>query len=169
MKKEMEEESNGKSREGEGEMKLEDLVCSQEPSLRLKELGVKQESLWWWEVMPDGNGILLSEIDCLKQKINVESAKQATDKYNQVYGNQTIFCSAFTVAELGELLPEEIMYQSSSNHLKLYEYRLSGSWGVDYGDRIDATVYRFFDKKHADARAKMLIYLIEKGLIKINV
>lgn len=29
-------------------MKLENQVCSLELSKRLKELGVKQDSLWWW-------------------------------------------------------------------------------------------------------------------------
>ena len=29
-------------------MKLEDQVSSLKPSKKLKELGVKQESLWWW-------------------------------------------------------------------------------------------------------------------------
>ena len=29
-------------------MKLEDQVCSLELSKRLKELGVKQDSLWYW-------------------------------------------------------------------------------------------------------------------------
>jgi len=35
-------------------MKLEDQVCSLELAKRLKDLGMKQESLWYW--IPNWNG-----------------------------------------------------------------------------------------------------------------
>jgi len=72
-------------------MTLEDQVTSLEISKRLKEFGVKQESLWFW-YEPKGlkvNPSLICDID-----------QDKVDNYE--YSS-----SAFTVAELGELLPSD--------------------------------------------------------------
>jgi hypothetical protein len=37
-------------------MKLEQQVCSLELVKKLKEFGVKQESIWFWEAHADGAG-----------------------------------------------------------------------------------------------------------------
>jgi len=55
-------------------MKLENQVCSLEHAKKLKELGVKQENIWWWVetkdnsyksfVMNEGN-LFSYEKDCI--------------------------------------------------------------------------------------------------------
>ena len=61
-------------------MKLEQHVCSLDLAKRLKELGVKQESLFWW-------GEITKEVHYCK-------------------AGKPLHISAFTVAELGEMLPK---------------------------------------------------------------
>jgi hypothetical protein len=68
-------------------MKLEEQVVSLELARRLKELGVKQESAFYWY-----DGEMLFSRSPLGQA--------------HTY-NETITFSAFTVAELGEILPSE--------------------------------------------------------------
>ena len=115
-------------------MKLEQQVCSLELAKKLKELGVKQESLWWW------------------QKQN------HTDTWNiedmQICAFDEDWYSAFTVAELGEMLPKGIRTDKKVH---------GNEWCVyDYGQAISDTTYHQA-KTEANARAKMVIYLKEKN------
>lgn len=121
-------------------MKLEDQVISLELAKKLKELGVKQESLFVWYVklvIP----VIIYLPTVARNKEDDETA------------------SAFTVAELGEMLP-----------LGFQSYKIpSGNWECDsempkYSQGRDRLVTRDFTE--ADARAKMLIHLIEKGFVK---
>ena len=73
-------------------MKIEDQVCSLELSKKLKELGVKQDSIFYWI-----NGVITD--------INV-SPEQTRNLWYPAH-SYTLY-SAFTVAELGEMLPPSI-------------------------------------------------------------
>lgn len=126
-------------------MKLETQVVSLELAKKLKDLGVKQESLFAW----------------------VGSKHRGEDYFFLVYSDDSQFggvypretgedYSAFTVAELGEIL------------------RLGGQvWMPYFCDQAmdNGWVYKFQNGKiiventEADARAKMLIYLLENSLI----
>ena len=113
-------------------MKLEHQLSSLEPSKKLKELGVKQESLFWWY-----DGELEYHSDSQPSKSTFEQ------------------CSAFTVAELGEMLPIGI---------HTYQRPLDG-WGCLSEHQFGKDIIEV-EKKMADAMAKMLIYLLEHGLLK---
>jgi hypothetical protein len=63
----------------------------------------------------------------------------------------TIECSAFTVAELGEMLPESS-----------YTTKVTDGW-VCNCVLVDEQFFRA--NTEANARAKMMIYLLEKKLI----
>jgi hypothetical protein len=124
-------------------MKLEDQVCSLELAKRLKELGVKQESYFYWEC--DRNK---------KYPPNVAIGKYDESRVYQYF-------SAFTVAELGEMLPRlSSSYRSPETdpkHPKLFD----GLWkGCHKGEKISSA------DTEANARAKMLIHLIETKIIK---
>lgn len=135
-------------------MKLEDQVCSLELSKRLKELGVKQESLFVWEYYDDQcHGVKFIPYAVVPSEMN---------KF-KLY-------SAFTVAELGEMLPYELYI---SNRPFWYatgktdpndKYYLEHE--VSYGMEDDA-YHIERDDKEADARAKMLIYLLENKLMEV--
>lgn len=73
-------------------MELEKQVCSRELAKRLKELGFKQESLFYW-----AQGLTI-----------YPNAPFANSKWRNGGKTPLYGYSAFTVAELGEILPLEI-------------------------------------------------------------
>lgn len=129
------------------DMLLEDQVCSLELSKRLKELGVKQESLFYW-VRP----------------IDIWQLTAKLTEQDGIYFNHTtidIFpmdnYSAFTVAELGEMLPEwhdSCKRQENDWHVRVFEKKKNN------------ICHNAFDESEANARAKMLVFLLDQGLIK---
>ena len=82
--------------------------------------------------------------------------------------------SAFTVAELGEMLPNFIQ-DGDKRDCRLTMYKKSKYFTVSYqflkyenGRIVDSNNWgEFNDEVEADARAKMLIYLIENKLIEM--
>ena len=124
-------------------MKLEDQVCSLELSKRLKELGVKQESLFVWRKY-QGWLCELKSNDFIEHGWN---------------GNELHETAAFTVAELGELL--KMPNQSISSFHQNCSVWTGDSWAI-----YDRGVVIVEEKTEADARAKMLIYLLENNFIK---
>ena len=72
-------------------MELKEQVVSLELAKKLKEIGVKQESLFWWDGYTN-----------FEDEIKLEYGKP------DFVAGDAMFYSAFTVAELGEMLPEEI-------------------------------------------------------------
>ena len=100
----------------------------------LKELGVKQDSLWYWNRY-------------ITAKPYLSQGKQYEDKFatDGTYIQYSV--SAFTVAELGEMLPKYVT--SEKDH--------EGKFFV----RSEDAVYNTLENTEANARAEMLIYLIE--------
>lgn len=148
-------------------MKIKDQVCSLELAKRLKELGVKQESHFWWH------------------KDEPEDDYELSD-----YGGSSGWrhYSAFTVAELGALLPSHLNIENPKT-----DPIIGGIWKEEAilvcgqlkaplkAHYCDYHIYRprpyypqyekycgFNSATEADARAKMLIYLIENNLIDIR-
>jgi hypothetical protein len=130
-------------------MKLSDQVCNLELSKRLKELGVEQESLFYWNVY---------DKKC-KQKVKHELTYK-----KRVPG---LFCdcknySAFTVAELGEMLPGYIVSGKISDYyLDISVEGQCRRWWYSYRNSDHDVLNQENDLSEADCRAKMLIWLIE--------
>jgi hypothetical protein len=127
-------------------MKLEDQCVSLDLAKRLKELGVKQESLFYWV----GDFLLV-----FKTAVGVyaQSGAGVNDRYLDKHNNT----SAFTVAELGEMLGSEDI----SPHLL-----------AAYGHVFNVPDTRFTTPRgvqlcmtNPNIGAKMLIYLLENGLL----
>jgi len=76
-------------------MKLENQVCSLELAKKLKELGVKQESLFYWRYNDGMDEWFIDEWDEFGPGKEFISSLKAT--------------SAFTVAELLEMLKEPVL------------------------------------------------------------
>ena len=133
-------------------MKLENQVCSLELSQKLLTLGVKQESYFSWLKLQGHHHVWPS------------SQTNCAD------------CSAFTVAELGEMLPDSIKADKLFNNgdttlLDLHGHFIKSSKKDDeYKIYIDGLTKCtiFFSKNEANARAKMLIYLIENKLLTLE-
>lgn len=130
-------------------MKIEEQVCNLELSKRLKELDVEQNGLFsFWEFHNDN--IKLED----RHKRPILDIYRREKKYGGAYW--TKICSAFTVAELGEMLPFVF-----NTHRCVEGFACFGrSEGAKFSERM------FIERTEADARAKMLIYLIEQGLVK---
>ena len=134
-------------------MKLESQVCSLELAQKLKELGVKQESLFYhcaghiW-FMTDFDGSRSDGARCRKG-IFIEK--------------QTV--SAYTVAELGEMLKMGMHRSGMSADEK---------WVCSFmplnSTRTDGKEDEYVEQEattEADARAECLIYLLENSLITL--
>ena len=128
-------------------MKLEDQVCSLEPAKKLKELGAAGESLYVWVNNPNRDrGTNVDNWYLLKR----------ADSYNF----KEVRRPAPTVAELGVMLPMSI------SSFKSIPGEKRGAWqATDFDTEPEQAGDQFADTE-ADARAKMLIHLLEKGLVK---
>jgi hypothetical protein len=123
-------------------MKLENQVVSLELSKKLKELGVKQISFFYW--------------NSNKNKVVASYHLGVAPIDFDIMG----YYSAFTVAELGEMLPESV--ELGKGWLKIWSAKTqTGLWRVQLGEE-----YYEIAETEADARAKLLIHLLENNLIK---
>lgn len=129
-------------------MELQQQVASLELCKKLKALGVKQKSLFYWA----RSGIYVPGFTSEDEpSYGIIFIKNHNEQDSYQY-------SAFTVSELVELLPAEI----GNPHLEMVKNR-DGSYGIEYLCLYDGyTVAITF----ADACAKMLVKLIENGLVK---
>lgn len=126
-------------------MKLEEQVCSLELAKQLKTLGVKQESAWYWCADESGSWLRSGVI---------HQATLVTGTEPEV--------AAFTVAELGEMLPVGFwtLKKSVSNEV-------GDSWGqlCNWLTHKSKLLNSLEGNTEADARAKMIIYLLENKII----
>lgn len=131
-------------------MKLEQQVTSLEISRKLKELGAKQESCFYW-----------CEVDTTDDW-DLRPAKSVFGKEID-YGNSYLSeVSAFTIAELGEMLAEQAEKFPVEKCIWFGSEKVGKYWECGSEKMLDHT---FEDEFEADARGKMLIYLLENKLI----
>jgi len=152
-------------------MKLEEQVVSLELAKRLKELGVKQDSYFYWA---DDSIVSTVNLDILLEDEFVRSLSGI----NNDWPDQEIkeLSSAYTVAELGEYLNLPIDKNHKINgrfHQNIYldfgfkRFRLVSSSEAGFSESTKILA-QFESDKEADVRAKMLIYLLENKLIKLH-
>lgn len=167
-------------------MKLEQQVVGLDLAKRLKELGVKQESLFaWFQEKKEHTYSGYSFQSEVPWELLWSSTEQAS-------GNETKFeavVSAFTVAELGEMLPGVIENENAAyanrrhpnkgmrNAYYVLAFGKSDPSAkekycdIEYVDRSVHDDVLYLDSltadTEADARAKMLVYLIENKLITV--
>ena len=142
-------------------MKLENQVCSLELAKKLKELGVKQESLWHWkEHRPY---LWKKQLKAIIGNNNLPKYIIPSGQYDEAF-----VYSAFTVAELAEMLPNEFSDKGKNYYMSLRKNKYSSktySWGLSYSAYWDNCyedmIYSVCEDTEANARAKMLIWLIE--------
>lgn len=157
-------------------MELEKQVASLASSKRLKELGVKQESLFTWCEAPyykaDDKGLTpTDQRDWILVQNPIKYGKRISVIGKEVeYGyTDDRMISAFTVAELGEMLPDKVKYEKAEGHLCCGKQ--NNTYFVEYCKTRPNGVQWFCmmkDLNEAEARAKMLIYLIENNLCPSN-
>jgi hypothetical protein len=119
-------------------MKLEEQVVGLELAKRLMELGVRHAPSFWWVDWKDADFQLISD----------EALLEEADPIDQY--------PAYTVAELGEMLPKGYVSYRSPNGVDGWFCWVE----PDGKTRQQAPT-------EADARGKMLIYLLENKLITL--
>jgi hypothetical protein len=151
-------------------MNLECQVVSIEIAKKLKSLNVKQESLFYWH--------------------NIDSIPSVICEHYPPDRSGDFWVSAFTVGELGIMLPKAICIKTEDEEKKIFsnfrlvtgrslifeEENAAEFWSVNYicdttnqfrNFLFDALLSKpIYDKNEANARALMLIYLLESGAIK---
>ena len=118
-------------------MKLKKQVVNKKLSQKIKEMGVKRERLWCW-VHEEDYGFQI-------HFSNDNAIKNKKNRWN--------YYAAFTASELGEMLP--LFISKDIGRLGYKIMVLKNEW-------IDTVA-----DTEADARAQMLIYLIENKLMEI--
>jgi hypothetical protein len=154
-------------------MTLENQVCSLELAKRLKELGVKQESLFWhvWDGERDYFLYHNEQVQVYEGKTNHILMRDGTIKTT---GGQALDkCSAFTVAELLEGMPRHIdLEDGTRSFLVLDKYRTDDS-GTNYSCGYHPRNGKGFnagfcdEKNFVEAVGLMKVYLIEHKLITL--
>jgi hypothetical protein len=132
-------------------MILDEQVISLELAKKLKELGVKQESLFSW--MPNGT----------------EGWEIRDTRY---VSKSPARSSAFTVAELGEIMPwKPIKIKIGVYILDLSEKLGKKEWWsmLHAISSSKSNLYNHKEKAdtEANSRAKMLIYMLENKIVKL--
>ena len=133
-------------------MKLENQVCSLELARKLKDLGVKQGSAFY---------VCVQEYSQFHLEENRHETVQIgtliyTDPNGELEASgKAIHC--YTVAELGEMLPE-----GSASYRRIIE-----KWSCIPPREMQGIATKTTSDTEADARAKMLIYLLENKLITL--
>lgn len=138
-------------------MKLEHQVCSLDLAKKLKELGVLQGGAF----------------DYYENSLNAEQPFIVLrPTVNVMEQSPNWICSAFTVAELGEMLPSGTPSERSVLALEMWNYGDPKTHCVQYRrvDENGADVIpfeAFCDTNEANARAKMLIHLLTHNVGEI--
>lgn len=132
-------------------MQLEQQVINFFIAKKLKELGVRQVSLWY----------LCQDQDRRYKALLISSEQKYdnTSPYEEYY-------SAFTVAELGELLPDDYISFKENKEWNCVELSdTDEEWWLNW--RVKQSSPLFEEDTEANARGKMLIYLLENKLMEI--
>lgn len=136
-------------------LKLEEQTCSKESSMRLEQLGVPQESLFYYVEFNYGDnpnhwpGSVKP-----KNEYRLKFGRPNGQYINGIWqGGPLKYFSAFTASELGELLP---------TRFEVFKH----DEGWDATDDHNLICYEI--KNEAEARAKLLIYLLESGLCQLS-
>lgn len=134
-------------------MKLEQQVVSLELAKRLKELGMKQNGALCW--MEHIKSVRMIALNIEPQAPQVISSRQGQKILS---ANRRIVASAFTVAEIGEMIGSV----SEKDLIRAYGY----VFNVPDTRFISATGLQDCMSR-PDVGAKMLIYLLENKLITL--
>lgn len=119
-------------------MKLEKQVCSLKQAQKLYDLGVTQTSLFYHKV---------NEIQTV---VTERQMKEWIEKFVPI---RNIYYSAFTAAELGQLLPE---------YMESHSGPMDENWYCGFLESEEDEYFAMEDTE-ANAKAAMLIHLISNG------
>ena len=134
-------------------MKIKNQVVGLELARQLKKLGVKQDSLYYW------HSCLYT--DSKRHHNYLNNLNKVPDYPNPSAIQSEEIYSAFTVSELGELLPDAVAtyrYETYDDDRDIWAC-------IKYVEgNHEKYEYVVHTKTEANVRAKMLIYLLENKI-----
>jgi hypothetical protein len=141
---------------------LDQQVVSLDLAKRLKELGVKQESFFKWIKANHPTEA------CAKPAIQYNCTMENYDN-TLVHDNWTLTSwAAFTVAEIGKMLPRHIIQNDIEYYYTQLPTKHLDKWIIFYRNTFSSWDGQDQeDANEANCRAKMLIYLLENKLCEI--
>lgn len=155
-------------------MKIEDQVTTLELSKELKELGIEQKSLLYWFQDATTEKWSLGSFDIPQINFKPEYKELGSptnawwiEGFNDEYADDVKeYFSAFTLAELGEMLPWRVGYELKKIYFqKERSTIIVGEFWKGYIGTTNFTDAIVESQTEVDTRAKMIIYLKKKGLI----
>lgn len=146
-------------------MNLESQVASLELSKKLRDLGVVQESRYYY-AQPFGETHIYSPEAVISWGMQEDFYGYMKDIRRNHKGNlpPDIF-AAFTVAELGVALPECIV---NNGHLEIKKHITAKTHLDCWAVRYEFLKQSFLFKSLADSMAEMLVYLLENKIITVE-
>ncbi len=140
-------------------------VCDLKYAIELKDLGYKQEGIWWW-VVYEGEDYQLGIYNKKENEFTFMSEKGFTQRLDKDI-------VAPTVAELGKALPYRVRLEFADYWL--YISKAKSHWDIRYKSFSEGRYHSmglpdkgmFQGDTLANAMAKMLIYLIKEGIVKL--
>jgi len=148
-------------------MKLEDQVITIEQGMRLNKLGIIQKSLFYH----------IQDKTPTNPNLHHYGCQQAKMQFRITHGQQSILSganihfefSAFTVSELGEMLPYRLRDAEKNENPHLRIYRGENEWSVEYHQTFSRPYVQLGDHKNlAEAMGYILIHLLENDLTTIE-
>lgn len=144
-------------------MKIEDQVCSLEYAKKLKELGIKQESLFGWYEAEQITNFDFNE-GKKAETISGICIMGNDDTTKQIY--KGFIAAAFTVMELGLRLPQSITQDEKYYRLNIFKDKIC--WFIAYvTNQSEPPFIIHMNMKEVNCRASMLIHLLENNLITL--
>ncbi len=138
---------------------LSSQVCNLELSRKLKYLGVKQDSYFCWYAFENPLSGILKEEDVNQDRWGIGTSRDCSK------GGADWTYSAFTVGELGDMLPYNIDTRNTFFHLRIE--KMPAYFRVTYFADEGGLLNTFIDSIESDARAKMLVFLLENKLMSL--
>lgn len=139
-------------------MKPEQQVTSLELSQRLEKLGVKQESYFYW-VSGEGQN----------KWVLMQHPKGWTDRGGTLESYWYKFYSAYTVAELGELLPAQVTIEKRKPNLLITKRHTPHiSWNTTYCTADTQVLTPIMNEAFlAESLGEMLVFLIKNKIYAV--
>ena len=136
---------------------LEQQLTSLEISKQMAELGFVQDSLWYW---------YCEEVADIPSEHGGSIHKWELAHFHEgnmpIFDDELEFYSAYTVAELLNMLPNCITKDETRKQCIVYNFK--GLWNVDYCKNLFCGDVQTYDVHTSDALAKMLIHLNQNNL-----
>jgi len=142
-------------------IEIDKQVCSLDLAKRLKKLGVKFRPVLFW----DRPGIFLPGFSNEKEEDGYEVVLLTRDVSKE---EAEYIYAAYSVGELGEMLPEFIATYKAACRNENEKWRLLSHSGTDEYNLNIENISQFSASTEADCRAKVLIYLIENGYVRVE-